>query len=123
LAPQRAADDSKAKSPSGTGRAPAADGNETSSPAFPGIPQLTKSKRLFMDIASWQGVNALRTKSQEALDRAEAQFKKKENQARASEAAMAEYNLVLRNVREKTARLKALRLAREAADAAQVAEQ
>jgi hypothetical protein len=64
----------------------------------------------------------LRTKSQEALDRAEAQFKK-ENQARAGEAAMAEYNLVLRNVREKTARLKALRLAREAADAAQVAEQ
>jgi hypothetical protein len=65
----------------------------------------------------------LKTKSQEALDRAEAQFKKKEDQARAGEAAMAEYNLVLRGVREKTARLKALRLAREAADAAQVAEQ
>jgi hypothetical protein len=56
----------------------------------------------------------LKTKSQEALDRAEAQFKKKEKQARDGQAAMAQYNQALVKVLEKTARLKALRLAREA---------
>ena len=98
-------------------------GTKPTSPAFPGIPQLTKSKDFLRTLRPDEGVSALKTKSQEALDRAEAQFKKKEDQARAGAAARAEYDLVLRNVREKTARLKALRLAREAADTAQVAEQ
>jgi hypothetical protein len=62
-------------------------------------------------------VTALKMKSQEALDRAEAQFKKKETQARDGAVAMAEYNQTLRKIREKTARLKALRRAREVADA------
>jgi hypothetical protein len=56
--------------------------------------------------------------SQEALERAERNFKKKEMQAREASKAMAEYEAGLRAEREKTARLRALREAREAADAA-----
>jgi hypothetical protein len=47
--------------------------------------------------------------------RAEAQFKKKEQQAREGEQARAEYEAAQRGVRENTARLRALRLARDAA--------
>jgi hypothetical protein len=46
--------------------------------------------------------------------RAEAQFKK-EQRLRDGEQAMAEYQAELRATREKTARLRALRLARDAA--------
>ena len=56
--------------------------------------------------------------SQEALERAERNFKKKEMQAREASKAMAEYEARLRAEREKTARLRALREAKEAADAA-----
>jgi hypothetical protein len=47
--------------------------------------------------------------------RAEAQFKKREQQAREGEQARAEYEAAQRAVRENTARLRALRLARDAA--------
>jgi hypothetical protein len=52
----------------------------------------------------------------ELQDRAEASFKKKEDQVREGAKAMADYEAERRAVVEKTARLKALRLAKEAAD-------
>jgi hypothetical protein len=52
--------------------------------------------------------------SDEAHRRAEALFKK-EQQLRAGQQAMAEYQAKLAAMREKTARLRALRLARDAA--------
>ena len=51
--------------------------------------------------------------SDEALRRAQALFKK-EQQAREGQQAMAEYQAELHMMREKTARLRALRLARDA---------
>jgi len=60
--------------------------------------------------------------SQEALERAERNFKKKEMEAREASKAMAEYQAKLRAEREKTARLKLLREAKEAADAAKAAK-
>ena len=60
--------------------------------------------------------------SQEALERAERNFKKKEMEAREASKAMAEYQARLRAEREKTARLKLLREAKEAADAAKAAK-
>jgi hypothetical protein len=51
---------------------------------------------------------------QQARDLAEASFKKKEAQLREGQKAMAEYNMDRRALRDKTARLKALRLARDA---------
>jgi hypothetical protein len=51
----------------------------------------------------------------QARHRAEAAFKKKEQQQREGEKAMAEYLAAQRATREKTARLRALRLARDAA--------
>lgn len=55
------------------------------------------------------------TSTDAARARAEAQFKKKEQQAREGAQARAEYEAEQRAVREKTARLRALRLARDAA--------
>lgn len=57
------------------------------------------------------------TRSDEARARAEANFKK-EQRAKEGEKAMMEYLAEGRMVREKTARLRALRLAKEAADKA-----
>ena len=54
--------------------------------------------------------------SKEAKDRAEASFRKKEERAREGAKAMTDYEQANRAVLEKTARLKALRLAKEAAD-------
>jgi hypothetical protein len=51
----------------------------------------------------------------QARHRAEQQFKKKQEQAEEGAVAMAQYWAGQRAVEEKTARLKALRLAREAA--------
>jgi hypothetical protein len=48
-----------------------------------------------------------------ARDEAEARFKKKAEQAREGAKAMADYEAAAQAVREKTARLRALRLARE----------
>ena len=53
--------------------------------------------------------------SDQARHRAEALFKK-EQQAREGQQAMAEYQAKLDAMSEKTARLRALRLARDAAD-------
>jgi hypothetical protein len=53
--------------------------------------------------------------SDEAHGRAEALFKK-EQQLREGQQAMAEYQAELRAMREKTARLRALRLARDSAN-------
>jgi len=57
----------------------------------------------------------LTTRSDEARNRAEANFKK-EQRAKEGAKAMMEYQANGRLVREKTERLKALRLAKEAAD-------
>lgn len=59
--------------------------------------------------------------SDEAHRRAEAMFKK-EQQSREAEPATAEYDAEQRAVQEKTARLRALRLARDAANQAGAAE-
>ena len=57
----------------------------------------------------------MKTNSQEAHARAEAAFKKKETQLREGQKAMAEYRAKRFAVSERTARLRALRLARDAA--------
>jgi hypothetical protein len=57
----------------------------------------------------------LTTRSNEARARAEASFRKEER-AKDGAKAMMDYKANARMVREKTERLKALRLAREAAD-------
>ena len=49
-----------------------------------------------------------------ARDRAEAAFKKKEQQLREGQQAMAEYHAARAATREKTAQLRALRLGRDA---------
>lgn len=56
--------------------------------------------------------------SDDAQKRAEASFKKKEHQAREGAKAWQEYEAAGEAMREKTERLKALRLARDAAAAA-----
>jgi Tfp pilus assembly protein PilX len=57
----------------------------------------------------------LDTDATRARERAEAAFKKKEQQLREGQQAVAEYEAARAATREKTARLRALRLAREAA--------
>jgi hypothetical protein len=59
----------------------------------------------------------LAVRSEEARARAEANFRKEER-AKDGAKAMTEYQTNSRMVREKTERLKALRLAKEAADKA-----
>ncbi len=67
-------------------------------------------------ILSWAlGVPTLSMNADEAHRRAEALFKK-EQQLREGQQAMAEYQAELRAMRDKTARLRALRLARDAAN-------
>jgi hypothetical protein len=58
------------------------------------------------------------TNSEAARHRAEANFKKKELKVREGAEAVADYEAAGRAVEKKTARLKALRLAREEAAAA-----
>jgi hypothetical protein len=60
----------------------------------------------------------LATPSKEARERAELKFRKKEVEAREASKAMADYRAGLVAQREKTVRLKALREAKAAADAA-----
>ena len=60
--------------------------------------------------------------SKEARDRAEASFKKQEQRAREGAKAMADYEAEGRATREKTARLKSLRMAKQAAGKEVVAE-
>jgi Tfp pilus assembly protein PilX len=61
-----------------------------------------------------EGVTRLDTDTKGARDRAEAAFKKKEQQLREGQQAMAEYEAARAATREKTARLRALRLAHDA---------
>jgi hypothetical protein len=63
-------------------------------------------------------VTKLASNSKEGQARAEASFKNKEQQQRENAKAMAEYQAAGRAEREKTVRLKLLREARDAADAA-----
>ena len=58
----------------------------------------------------------LRMNSNQALARAEALFKKKEERVREGRDAAAQYEADRHAAREKTARLRSLRLARDAAD-------
>jgi len=57
----------------------------------------------------------LETNAKRVRDRAEAAFRKKEQQQREGQQAMAEYEAARAATLEKTARLRALRLARDAA--------
>jgi hypothetical protein len=57
----------------------------------------------------------LANNSKEVRDRAEASFKKQEQRAREGAKAMADYEAEGRATREKTARLKSLRMAKQAA--------
>lgn len=61
--------------------------------------------------------------SKEVQARAEASFKRKEQQAREGRLAAAEYEAAGQAMREKTARLKKLREAKEVADRAAAATQ
>jgi hypothetical protein len=56
------------------------------------------------------------TNSKEIRRRADASFKRKELQVRQGATALADYEATVRAVEKNTARLKALRLAREAQD-------
>jgi hypothetical protein len=56
------------------------------------------------------------TQSKEAQAKAEASFKRKADQARDGKLASAEYEAAGRAMRERTAKLRELRLAKEAAD-------
>jgi hypothetical protein len=58
----------------------------------------------------------LANSAKDAHNRAEASFKKTERQAREGAKTTADYETMGRAVREKTARLKLLRLAKEAAE-------
>jgi len=58
-----------------------------------------------------------RSNKEETRIRAEAKFKRKEAQARAGAKAMADYEAASRAIIERTARLKALRLAKETTEA------
>jgi hypothetical protein len=60
----------------------------------------------------------MRSSSEDTRARAEATFKKKERQAIEGAKAMAEYEAQMMAVRERTVRLRALRLAKEAEEAA-----
>jgi hypothetical protein len=62
-----------------------------------------------------QGVMKLDINAKQARDRAEAIFKKKEERLREGQIAMGEYVAARLATREKTARLRALRLARDLA--------
>jgi hypothetical protein len=60
--------------------------------------------------------------TRQAQTEAEAKFKRRQDQARDGVKATAEYEAAAVAMREKTARLRALRLAKEAADAKAVEE-
>jgi len=64
----------------------------------------------------------LANNSKEARDRAESSFKKQEQRAREGAKAMADYEAEGRAMREKTARLKSLRMAQQAAGNTVLAE-
>jgi hypothetical protein len=77
-------------------------------------------------MAAMIGVNALRKapamtdKSEEARLRANARFEKTQKQSREGDVVRAQYEAAGTALRERTARLKTLRLAKEAAEAAEL---
>jgi hypothetical protein len=86
-----------------------------------GAPLLTKRNRLAETEAVANDRRLLVLNTDQARARAEASFKKQER-AREGAEAWKEHEAETRATREKTARLRALRLAREAADKAAVSE-
>lgn len=64
----------------------------------------------------------MNNQSKEGRELAEAKFAKAQKAKQAGAKAMAQYEADARAVREKTTRLRSLRLAKEAADAAGLAE-
>jgi hypothetical protein len=68
-----------------------------------------------MQESAFDKETTLANNSKEARDRAEATFKKQEQRAREGAKAMADYEAEGRAMREKTARLKSLRMAKQAA--------
>ena len=81
-----------------------------------GLPQqaLARASRVYRD-RFVEKETILSKNSKDVMDRAEASFKKEER-AREGAKAMRDYEAEGRAVREKTARLKLLRLAKEAAE-------
>lgn len=79
----------------------------------------TTKRRNHQTSQTTNGVMALQVSTKAAQERAEASFKKKEKQLEEGQKARAEYEANSIAVREKTARLKELRLAQEARDGAQ----
>jgi hypothetical protein len=73
-----------------------------------------------IELGNFEQETDLATLSKEARERAEQKFRKKEIEARDASKAMAEYQAGLVAQREKTARLRALREAKEAAERAAV---
>ena len=76
-------------------------------------PQAYLGRKCTLQVAERETI--LTAKSSDASARAEASFRKEER-AKEGAKAMVEYHANSRMVREKTERLKALRLAKEAAD-------
>jgi hypothetical protein len=76
-------------------------------------PQTYLGRKCTLQVAEKETI--LTAKSNDARARAEASFRKEER-AKEGAKAMMEYQAISRMVREKTERLKALRLAKEAAD-------
>jgi hypothetical protein len=74
--------------------------------------------RVFRTLFPQRKEAILANNSKEARDRAEASFKKQEQRAREGAKAVADYEAEGRAMREKTARLKSLRMAKEAAEKA-----
>jgi hypothetical protein len=89
-------------------------GVQLSIPSWRGI-RLSGGKACPVSGFARKGITTLDTDVKQARDRAEAAFKKKEQQLREGQQVMAEYQAALAATREKTARLRALRLARDAA--------
>ena len=77
------------------------------------MPQTYLGRKCTLQVAERETI--LTAKSNDARARAEASFRKEER-AKEGAKAMMEYQASSRMVREKTERLKALRLAKEAAD-------
>jgi CRISPR/Cas system-associated protein Cas5 (RAMP superfamily) len=85
-------------------------------PAFPGASGCSaRGRREAIGTASLQEETVLSKNSKDVVDRAEASFRKEER-AREGAKAMRDYEAEGRAVREKTARLKLLRLAKEATE-------
>ena len=92
-------------------------------PRFPGTVVLLEAPQpRYISGAAPEQETLLSKNSKDVMDRAEASFKKEER-AREGAKAMRDYEAESRAVHEKTARLKALRLAKEATEKAAPAKE